>query len=197
MKDFDALKNIWQAQVALPKVSDDDVLRQISKTKRGYANKLLLEVIAMAFAIAILGYIWMITPFRMWTTHLAMIILMLCCLYYLFVQINDYFRISRNKLFMNKPEDYIEYLKNYKQDRYLLNTRKYTVYTIFLGIAFLLYYIEIFFLASIWITTLGVTVTAAWFLVCYFFIMRNYMRKEEAKLQEIIDKLERLQKQFE
>ena len=197
MKDFDALKNIWQGQGELPKINHDDVLRQVSKTKKSFSNKLLLEVIAMGIAIAIFVLIWLITPFRMWTTHLAMIILILCCLYYLFIQIRDYMRINDSSLLLSQPDDYIDYLKKYKQSRYRLNTHKYTVYTMFLGVAFLLYYIEIAFLASFWITALGVSATAIWFLVCYFFIMRRYMRKEEAKLEEMIDNLVRLKKQFE
>jgi Flp pilus assembly protein TadB len=196
MKDFEALKNIWHNQVSLPKVSDEDVLKKVRKTKTGFANKLLIELIGMLLAIAMLIYVWIDSPFKMWTTHLAMIILIACCLYYLYVQLRDYNRIKDDSLLLSKPEEYIDYLKRYKHDRYILNTRKYTVYTWILGFGFLFYFIEIAFLASIWVTVMGVFFTAAWILFCYFVLMRRYVRKEEFKLGEMIDNLERLQKQF-
>lgn len=196
MKDFEALKDIWHNQVALPKVSHEDVLRKVRKTKNGFANKLLFELAGMALAIAMLTYVWISSPFKMWTTHLAMIILIGCCLYYLYVQIRDYNRIKDESLLLNKPEEYIEYLKTYKNDRYTLNTRKYKVYTLFLSFGFLFYFIEIAFLASVWVTLLGIFFTAAWILFCYFVLMRRYIRKEEAKLEDMIENLERLQSQF-
>ena len=196
MKDFEALKDIWHNQVALPKVSHEDVLRKVRKTKNGFANKLLRELIGMVLAVAMLTYVWISSPFKMWTTHLAMIILIACCLYYLYRQIRDYNLIKDESLLLNKPEEYIDYLKKYKSDRYILNTRNYKLYTLFLSLGFLFYFIEIAFLASIWVTVIGIFLTAAWILFCYFVLMRRYIRKEEAKLEDMIHNLERLQKQF-
>ena len=197
MKDFEALKDIWHNQVALPKVSHEDVLKKVRKTKNGFANKLLVELLGMCMAIAMLSYVWISSPFKMWTTHLAMIILVSCCLYYLYIQIRDYNRIKDESLLLSKPEEYIAYLKKYKNDRYILNTRKYKVYTAFLSLGFLFYFIEIAFLASVWVTVIGIVFTAAWILFCYTILMRRYIRKEEAKLGDMIGNLERLQKQFE
>ena len=196
MKDFEALKNIWHNQVALPKVSHEDVLRKVRKTKNGFANKLLIELIGMCLAIGMLGYVWISSPFRMWTTHVAMVIMISCCLYYLYVQIRDYNRIKDDSLLLNKPEEYIDYLKTYRSDRYNLNTSKYKVYTWFLSFGFLFYFIEIAFLASLWVTVIGVIFTALWILFCYFILMKRYIRKEEAKLEDMIQNLERLQQQF-
>ena len=197
MKDFEALKNIWHNQVALPKVSHEDVLKRIRKNKNGFANKLLVELIGMSSAIGLLIFVWVTSPFKMWTTHLGMLILIICCLYYLYVQIRDYNLIKDESLLLSKPEEYIEYLKKYKHARYLLNTRKYRIYTFFLSIGLALYFIEIAFLASVWITVLAISFTVAWILFCYLILMKDYIRKEESKLGDMIENLGRLQKQFE
>ena len=196
MKDFEALKDIWHNQVVLPKISHEDVLRKVRKTKNGFANKLLIELIGMCLAIGMLSYVWLSSPFKMWTTHVAMVIMISCCLYYLYVQIRDYNRIKDDSLLLSKPEEYIDYLKSYRSARYNLNTSKYKVYTWFLSIGFLFYFIEISFLASPWVTVAGIVATALWILFCYFVLMKRYIRKEEAKLEEMIQNLERLQKQF-
>ncbi|MEO8794344.1 MAG: hypothetical protein ABI390_02695 [Daejeonella sp.] len=197
MKDFEALKNIWHSQVELPKVSHSDVLKRVRKTKNGLANKLLVEVIGMGAAVAVIIFVWLTSPFKMWTTHLGMLIIIFCTLYYLYIQIRDYNAIKDESLLLNKPEEYIDYLKRFKHHRHVLNTRNYLVYTVILSLGFAFYFVEIAFLASFAITILAILLTVGWILFCYFFLMKRYMRKEESKLAEMIENLERLQKQFE
>ncbi|MBC8052495.1 MAG: hypothetical protein H7Y13_05485 [Sphingobacteriaceae bacterium] len=195
MKDFDALKDIWHGQLAAPKVSYHDILKGIRKSRSSFANKLLFETIAMLAAMVLFALIWINSPSMMWTTHLSLLIFLLCCLYYLFAQIGDYRSISNSEHLLKQPEEYISYLKQYRKDRYIFNTRKYSVYTIFIGIAFGLYFIEIYFSSPLWQTIAGGIATVAWFAVCWY-LMRIYINKEQDKLDDLISKLERLEKQF-
>ncbi len=195
MKDFEALKSIWHNQVALPKVSHEDVLKKVSKTRTGLASRLLIEMLGMALAIAMLIYFWVEIPFRMWTTHLAMIIFMACCFYYLVALIVNYRRITYDNL-LDKPEEYILYLKKYKHDRFIFNTRKYRIYSLFITLGFILFFIEISFLVALWVTITGIIFTFLWISLYYFVLMRIYIRKEESRLEDMIQNLERLEKQF-
>lgn len=196
MKDFEALKVIWHNQVSLPKVSHEEVFNKIQKTKNGLSNKLLIEIIGMGLAAGIITYVWMISPFKMWTTHLAMIIILACCIYYILSLLSNYRKINYDIL-MDMPEAYIDYLKKYKKDRYIFNTRKYTIYSIFLTVGFLLYFIEIYFISPLWISIIALIFTAGWIAFCYFILMKIYIKKEESKLESMIHNLERIQKQFE
>ncbi len=196
MKDFEALQDIWHNQIALPKVSHEDVLKRISKTRTGLATRLLVEMLGMALASAMLIYVWIESPFQMWTTHLAMIIFIACCFYYIIALIGNYRRITYRNL-LDKPGEYILYLKKYKHDRFIFNTRKYRVYSIFFTAAFILYFIEIAFLAEPWVTITGIIFTFLWIALCYFVLMRIYIRREESKLEDMIQNLERIEKQFE
>lgn len=196
MKDFEALKNIWQDQVALPKVSHDDVLKKVRKTRNGLTSRLLIEMTGMGIAAAVITWVWLESPFKMWTTHLAMIIFILCCFYYIVSVIGNYRNLNTDHL-LDRPEDYIQHLKQYKKDRYIFNTRKYRIYSLFFTAGFLLYFIEISYMASFLVTLTGFVFTFAWIGFCYFVLMRIYIRKEEAKLEEMISNLERLHKQFE
>jgi len=195
MKDFEALKSIWHDQIALPKVSHEDVLKKVSKTKTGLASRLLIEMLGMVLATALLIYVWIETPFQMWTTHLAMIIFLGCCLYYIIALIGNYRRITYDSL-LDKPGEYILYLKKYKHDRFVFNTRKYRSYSICFTIGFILFFIEIAFLAALWVTIFGVIFTFLWIALWYFVLMRVYIRKEESKLEDMIENLERLERQF-
>lgn len=195
MKDFEKIKNIWHKQDD-PKLSQDEILKQVKRSKSRLANKLLLEVLAMSISIALLSYAWFMIPFRMWTTHLALLIFMGSSLFVLFAQLSGYQRIHISGLF-EKPASYVQYLKKYQQERYVLNTQRYRVFTLFLGLGLILFFIEIFFVASIWFTIIGLGISAAWILICYFWLMRIYISKEEKELNNMIDNLERLEKQFD
>ncbi len=195
MKDFEALKNIWHNQLELPKVSHEDVLKKIGAARTSLASRLLLELGGMIVATALLIYVWFESPFSMWTTHLAMLIFMGCCIYYIVAIIGNYRRITYENL-LDKPEEYILYLKKYKNDRFIFNTRKYRIYSIFFTIGFILYFIELSFYTDLWVTITGVIFTFVWIAVCYFVLMRMYIRKEETKLEDMIHNLERLERQF-
>ena len=156
----------------------------------------LIEMIGMGIATAVITYVWIDGPFKMWTTHLAMIIFIACCIYYFVVLIDNYRKINYNNL-IEKPEDYITYLKKYKHDRYIFNTRKYSIYSVFLTAGFLLYFVEISFMTPLWVTIVGFVFTFIWIALCYFVLMRIYIKREESKLEDMIQNLERLQKKFE
>lgn len=196
MKDFEALKDLWSNQVERTKFSPDDIIKRVRKSKGQFANRLLVEVIGMGAAILLLAYAWIAIDFKMWTSHMAILIFMACCFYVVFAQYRDYRRMMDETLLAGKPGEYIEYLKSYKKGRYILNTRKYKIYTLFFSAGFAFFFVEMFFVASLWLTLLGVLFTVAWFLICYFVFMNSYIRKEEARLNEMIGNLERLQKQF-
>lgn len=196
MKDFEALINIWQDQVALPKVRHDDVLNKVRKTRNSLTSRLLIELLGMSISAAVITWIWIESPFKMWTTHLAMIIFTVCCFYYIISVIINYRSLNTSHL-LDKPEDYIIHLKKYKQERYIFNTRKYRIYSLFFTAGFLLYFIEISYMTSFVITLIGFIFTFTWIGFCYFFLMRIYIGKEEAKLEDMISNLERLHKQFE
>lgn len=196
MKDFEELKNIWHDQSAYPKMDHETVLKHIKKVKNSFANKLLLETIGMGLVILLFLIIWTNSTFDVWSTHVSMFILIVCCLYYIFVQFRDYRSINNSELLLKTPEEYIDYLKSYRRERYILNTRNYRIYSFFIGIASGLYLAEIYLRASLWIVILGLTITIAWSLVCYYF-MRIYIRREENKVDEMIENLERLKRQFD
>jgi len=195
MKDFDALKDIWHSQAAAPKLGYDDILKGIRKSRSNFANKLLFETLGALIASVLFILIWINSPSMMWTTHLSLLVFLICCFYYLFVQFKDYRSISNSEHLLKVPREYIEYLKKYRRNRYVLNTSKYLVYSIFIGLAFGLYFIEIYFSSPLWQTLLGLFAAAIWFIMCWF-IMRIYIRKEQEKLSDMIEELERLEKQF-
>ena len=196
MKDFDALKDIWHGQATLSKVNSDDILKRIRNTRQTFANKLLLQAAAALIAVALLTITLFISNFRLGTTYLALMIFIVCCLFFVFIQVRHYRNLNNSETLLHTPAQYITWLKNYRQKRYILNTRTYRLYLLFISIGLALYLIEIFFYVSMLQTVLAIVFTVAWFILCYYVFMRRYIRKEETRLNTMITNLERLQGQF-
>ena len=195
MKDFEALKDIWHSQPSKPKVSYDDIIKGIKKSKSSFANKLLLETLGMLVIMVLFILIWINTDSMMWTTHLSFFILLGCCVYYLFAQLRDYRGISNSEYLLKEPREYVNYLKGYSEKRYVLNTTNYSIYSIFTGLAFGLYFVEIYFNSPLWQTLAGLAGIVIWFFFCWY-LMRIYIRKEQEKLDGMIIKLKALESQL-
>ncbi|GAA4788058.1 hypothetical protein GCM10023231_15280 [Olivibacter ginsenosidimutans] len=196
MKDFNELKQLWHVQQEHDGVSYNAIRNTIKQTKNKYTAKLLSHVISVAVIVLITFYIFITIPFYTWTTQLSMLIVLICLVYYMLIQIKDYRAIHNSENLLNKPEVYISYLQAYKKHRYKLNTQNYTVYTVCLSVAFALYLIEMSFYVSRMTLIIFVVATVIWFLICYFVLMKVYIRKESEKLQELINKLKDLKDQF-
>lgn len=195
MKDFDALKNIWSGQSEETILNFDDLIRAIKKSKRSFGSKLMKETAGMAILLAFFSIIWYYGQSALWTTHLAFLIIVSLSIYYLIIQVIDYKTISNSDLLLKKPHEYILHLKDYKQRRYIFNTRKYYFYSVFVGIALILYFIELYFYSPIWLILIGMVFTIGWFFLCWY-LMKIYIKREQDVLNEMINKLERLEKQF-
>lgn len=196
MKDFNELKQLWHVQQENDGVSYHAILHTVKQTKNKYTKKLLTHAISIAVIVLITLYIFVSVPFYTWTTQLSMLIVIVCLVYYMLIQIKDYRAINNSEHLLHKPEAYITYLQQYKQHRYKLNTRNYTIYTICLSIALGLYLIEMSFYVSTASLLIFVISTIVWFLICYFVLMKVYIKKETERLEELIGKLKGLKNQF-
>ena len=104
--------------------------------------------------------------------------------------------INNTAHLIGKPDTYIKYLKHYQKERHRLNTQKYKVYTLFLGIGLVLFFVEIFFVSTLWFTLISFGASLVWIAICYFWLMNLYIKKEDGYLNEMINSLERLESQF-
>jgi hypothetical protein len=197
MKDFDALKNIWHGQDESPEIDYNELLRKVRSVRSIFSNRLLFQLIILSAAIIAMVVMLFSVPFKMATSHTAVIIFIVCCVIYLIIQLRDYRKIRNSENLLRAPDEYIAYLKSYKQARYILNTRIYRIYMMCMGLGFALCFIELFYFVSLITTVLAVCFTIAWFAISYFIFMKRYIRREEARLNEMIRNLERLRQQFQ
>lgn len=195
MTNFEDLKNIWGGQQLSPDISYEELLQNIRKTRRSFANKLLKEAIAMVLVILALVAIWFFAEFKLWSSTLSVVILICACLYYVVTQFSYYRKINTSAGTLENSQVYVSYLQRYRQERYEFNTYRYTVFTLLSSISFLLYLVEFYFYNPAWQSLLAFIFCIFWIILCSR-MMKIYRQKEQEKLNSLIAQLNRIRDQF-
>lgn len=196
MKDFDSLVGIWNEQKSTPAIDYKEIIVQYKKSRDKLKSKLLLEIIAMVFALAMTCYISFTVEFDFWTTYVGLVVVMACCLYFIITQLNNINKITNSNTLFDKPQDHIKFIQKFRASRHIQHTRNYKIYTLCLTFGLLLYFIEFFYKLSPLLMAGVLAITIVWFLVYYFYFLKQYIKKEDQKFEEMINDLQRLDAQF-
>lgn len=196
MKGFDEIQQLWQGQAPEPNVSADAMLQRIKSNRTALTRKFFWQIVGVIIAVATLLWMGLTVNFSTWTTYLALAIMVACICYYFVNQLRDLRDIKNSENLLSKPQDYINYLKAFRKRRNRFNTRNYAIYEACIGLAFALYGIEMYFALPFWTFVGSIIFIALWFVVCHFVFMKQYIKNENTRIAEMIDNLERINKQF-
>lgn len=197
MKDFEALKTLWQLEHHSPALSAEEIISVIKKKQRDVRSKLTFQVFMIAAVLLAAVLIWWFISFQTWTSHVALFIIASCLTYYFIVQLYASRSLLKHEHMLARPAAYIPFLKRYKSMRNRLNTRNYYIYESCVCIAFAFYFIELYFVLPFWLLTVLAIATISWIVYCHRVLIKDYVASENAQLQELIDHLERLNMQFD
>ena len=197
MQDFDELKNIWQKPVP----AENAAATTINTTKKTLKMKLkkqqlggavmLVLTAALIAALAIFGGF----NFTHWYTYGGMALICVVCLaqaalmYSLYKKINNIDETGSPAAHLQQWEAYYDLRK--KQNKWNM-----PLYYILLNIAMGIYLIEVFTGRPIINVTIFIAVYIAWMLFAYFYLGKRNMRKEEARLNNIIGELKLIETQL-
>jgi DMSO reductase anchor subunit len=196
MKDFDHLMSVWQAQPKKEHLSVDEVLKQVKKGIRGITSRLYWAIIAMigtTFAAFILMFFM---AFKSPATIIGILIMVVTMMMYLFMILRHYHILNKDDPTQN-PTTYLNSLKKYQKDRSRVIGWFYYIYILLLSAGLGLYFIEVLENAPMFFKILTYGSTLVWFMFTTFYIKPRMLKSEEEKLNLLIDRLERLQQQFD
>ncbi|PTQ93586.1 hypothetical protein C8P68_10848 [Mucilaginibacter yixingensis] len=196
MKDFEHLMSVWQDQSAHDKLSVDEVLKQVKKGIKDITNQLYWGIVAMVAVLVLTFIILFFFVFQSWLTYVGIVIMMITMLLYAVMIIRNY-RILNKRDATLQPTDYLQDLKQYQRNRATTNGWFYYIYVLLISLGLSLYFIEILSNSSLpyKVTVYGLSIL--WLLFLTFYYKKRVFKSEEEKLNLMIDRLERLQGQFE
>ncbi len=196
MKEFEHLMSVWQGQPKPDKLSVDEALKQVKKGIRGITNKLYWGIVAMIALIACAFIITFFFSFRSPATTIGILIILVTMLMYLSLIVRHYHILNKHDLTQN-PTDYLNTLKEYQKKRSKVIGWFYYTYVLLISTGLTLYFIEVLENAPVYFKVITYGSTIIWFLFITFYLKPRMFKNEEEKLNLLIDRLIRLQEQFD
>ncbi|MBD1392169.1 hypothetical protein [Mucilaginibacter glaciei] len=196
MKDFDHLMTVWQGQPKKEHLQVDEVLKQAKKDIRSITSKLYWAIVTMIATLAGAFILMFFMAFKSPATTIGIFIIVITIAMYLYLIVRHYHILNKHDLTQN-PIDYLDSLKEYQKTRTKTVGWFYYIYILLLSAGLGLYFIEILENASVAFKIVTYGFTFIWFMFTTFYLKPRMFKNEEEKLNLMIDRLERLQGQFD
>ncbi len=196
MKDFDHLMSVWQEQPKRDQLSVDDVLKQVKKGISGMSSKLFWNITGMGVCLVGLFVAMLFFVFTSWVTYVGLTIILITMLLYIMMMVRDYRIISKQDVTIN-PAEYLQSLKEYQRNRTEVYGWLYYLYVILMSTGLLLYFFEVLESTSAAFKMVAYASYALFIVFCSSYIRSHFVKTEQEKLNLMIDRLVRLQEQFD
>lgn len=199
MQDFDSLKNMWQ-QPAKTGEADKEIINTITNTtttkmklqKPQLHGAIALTLTAIFIAcLAIFGNL----NFKHWYTYGGMVLICIICVVQAGFMYATYKKIKGIDD-MVEPGTHLQQWEAYYDLRKKQNRWNMPVYYVLLNVAMAIYMVEIFTGRPVVNVLLFIGVYVAWMLFAYFYLGRKNIKREDNRLQTIINELKLIEGQL-
>lgn len=196
MKEFEHLVSVWQGQPATGKLSVDEALKQVKRGIRSITSKLYWGIVAIIAVVVCAFIITVFFAFKSPVTTVGILIILVTMLMYLSLMVRHYHILNKHDLTLN-PSGYIDTLKEYQKNRAKVTGWFYYIYLLLISTGLALYFVEVLETAPVYFKLVTYGSTIIWFLFITFYVRPRMVKSEEEKLNLMIDRLIRLQEQFD
>lgn len=194
MNSKDNLKELWLKQTTeAPQI--EDIFVKLTKMKRKKITVLIAVNILMAITIGVIILIWMYFEPKFITTKIGIIITVLGILIYLFAYnqtLPNLMKINEDK----NTNNFLESLLKIKNRQKHLQTKMLGIYFISLSVGICLYLFEYVSMMTLPWSVIAYSLTLIWIAFNWFYLRPNIIRKENKKLDIIIEKIEKISSQY-
>ncbi len=198
MTEFDDLKNSWQRATPLVAPVDMKQLRRDNATvQQQLERKQLYGAASLLLTALYLLYIGFLSgiPFQALTTYAAIVLIILCCIGQAGIHLYLYQRLRSIDIAAPVTE-HLQQWETYYSFRKRLIRINLPVYYVLLNGAFGLYFIEMLGLLPTMTRVLVLVLYMAWMLFAWFVLGKRSLRREDARLTGIMNRLREQQTQL-
>lgn len=187
--------DLWAKQTST-EPSHADLLLQLKKMKQSNLRKLIITNCSLFATSVFIILIWVYYQPELLTTKIGIVLIILAMAIYVFAY-NKSFMLLKNTTNTQSNSDYLKELLAIKAKQVFMQTTMLNLYFILLSIGISLYMYEY---TSRMTTFLGIFtygITALWVLFNWFYLRPKQIKKQLNELNEIINKFENINKQFD
>lgn len=195
MQEFDHIQSLWQSHSVEVKISSDEMLAQAKKEVTSIRTRSLFNISGMVLSFAAIVALLLFSPFNSWTTQTGLIIIIISVAISTLILYKDY-RIIRQNDFTEHPSAFLSKLKIYKLNKFTIYNKLYWFYATAMSLGFIFYFYEVLNNLSPAFQIGIIAFTIFWMALCATILRRAYMKREKERLDLLIEKFERISKQF-
>ncbi len=184
-------KEIWHNQ----KINSnaEEIIQKAKTENKKNQNKIILQSFTLfATVIYIIFIIYYFQP-KMLTTKIGAILTVLAIIIQLIANQNLF---SKTNNFENSNSDFLKIMIIFKKNQEILQTKILSIYYILLTIGILIYMIEYALRMKPIFAILIYGITILWFAICWFYFRPLQIKKQNQKLNIIIENLQNLKNQI-
>lgn len=187
-------KNIWKQQTS-NKPNLEELLGKLKKFRNQNLRKLILANVALVTTSILIAFIWYIYQPQMITTKIGIVLVILAMVIFL---------LAYNKMFMifykidqtQTNSEYLQSLYVVKSKQKWIETTILNLYFMMLFLGICLYMYEYTSRMSFGFGILTYTITWAWIAFNWFYLRPRTIKKQQRKLNELINKFEEINNQL-
>ncbi|MEN2490064.1 hypothetical protein AAYQ05_19835 [Flavobacterium sp. B11] len=188
-------KDLWKKQsVSQPDMTD--LLARINKFKKTSLRCLWLTNILLLATSAFIAFIWFYYQPQFISTKIGIVLTILAMLIYLLVYnklLGDYKNIEANQT----NQEYLQNLILIKKKQNFMQTKLMTLYFVLLTVGICLYMYEYASKMTPSMAILIYGITLFWMLFNWFYIHPKQTKKQQEKINSLIEKFEEVNHQLE
>ncbi|UWX60436.1 hypothetical protein N0B40_18845 [Chryseobacterium oranimense] len=187
-------KGLWKQQTA-EKPSIEELLGKLKSFKKENIRKLVVTNILLIITCIFIGLIWYHYQPQMLTTKIGIVVVILAMVIFL---------AAYNQLFMNfyrldnnlTNSEYLQNLYLLKNKQKFMQTTMLNLYFILLFVGICLYMYEYTSRMKFIYAVTAYVVTFAWIAINWFYLRPKTIKKQQAKINGLIDKFEEINNQL-
>lgn len=199
MKDFDAIKDLWQqAKPAEQKTVDlQAITRQSKDTRTKLFRQLLIGGIILFITVVFIIWVIYFSDVKLtWiVTHIAVSIIVTTVLLQSILTLFTAYKISLINDTL-PPAQHLQQWEDYYSFRKKQVQWNKPLYFLFLNLGMGLYFLEVFYGRPVVYIILLILIYTAWMLYAYFILGKRILAKEEKRLKGIMDELKQIEEQL-
>lgn len=189
------LNDLWAKQTAT-EPDPENLMLQISKMKRSNLRKLVITNLMLIAVSAFIVLIWVYYQPQLLSTKVGIILIILAMVVFLFAY-NKSYTLFKENINSKSNADYLKELLAIKAKQHFMHTTMLNVYFILLSAGIGLYMYEYTSRMIIFWGIFAYGITLIWILINWFYFRPKQIKRQQYKLDEIIEKFKNLNKQLE
>lgn len=186
--------DLWSGQ-KIVQPNHKELILKVDKLKKTNRNRIIVTNVSMVATSVFIGFVWYYYQPQLITTKIGIVLAILAMLSFMIAS-NSSLVLYRKLDAGESNQQYLKTLLLIKEKQQFMQTTMLNLYFLLLSLGFSFYMYEYVVRMSTQMAVVVCGVTALWFLFNWFYLRPKQIKKQEAKLNEIIAKFEDIQGQL-